>query len=237
MELSIIIVNYNTKDLILKCIESIKKSKPKVSYEIIVIDNGSEEPPPSSKDYRLIKNKENLGFAKANNQGIRLAKGEYVLLLNSDTEVKKGSIDKLYEFAKAKRDVGVVAPRLLNPDGSVQGSVFLTPTIWRNIRQYFFGEEKLLTKYAPDGESPQNVEIVSTAAFMITPAALKKVGFLSEKYFMFFEEFDYCRRVKEKGLKIVYFPTSEIIHYHGASGEKLAAPKDQWRRLIPSSKI
>ena len=238
-DLSIIIVNYNTKDLTLKCVESVRQSmsKSKLKWEIIVVDNASIDPPPQSDDYKLIKNKENVGFSRANNQGMRVVKGNYILLLNSDTEVKKGSIDKLYEFARANEDVGVVSPRLLNPDGSIQGSVFRTPTIWRNIRQYFFGEENLLAKYAPDVDSPVEVEIVSTAAFMITPTALKEVGFLSEKYFMFFEEFDYSRRVKEKGLKIVYFPNSEVIHYHGASGEKLAVPKEQWRRLIPSSKI
>src|SRR3990167_9054891 len=114
IKLSIIIVNYNTKELVSGCIDSIYKSKPKLKFEIIVVDNASSEPIPFSKHYQLIKNKENLGFARANNQGITKAKGEYVLLLNSDTEVRPEAIEKLLDFAENHQDAGAVVPRLLN---------------------------------------------------------------------------------------------------------------------------
>ena len=156
------------------------------------------------------------------------------MLLNSDTEVKKDSIQKLWEFAQDHPDAGVVASRLLNPDGSIQPSAYRLPTIWMAIRQYWFGEKNLFDKYIP--KTP-TVEVAVMASFLITPICFKKVGLLNEKYFMIFEDFDYCRKVKEVGLKIYYEPKSEVIHYHGESGKNLADKENQWRRLIPGSII
>lgn len=245
IELSIIIVNFNIKDLTLQCIESIVKSKPKTEYEIIVVDNNSTDGSVTalrrlrSVDGRLqlIDNKENLGFPKANNQGIKKAKGKYILLLGSDTRVQKRTIDRLYEFAKKTPDAGVVAARLLNLDGSIQGSAFRLPTIGRAIKQYWLGQGKILDKYAPEESTAVAVEVAVMTAFLITPKALKKIGFLDERYFVFFEDLDYCRRAHKVGLKVYYLPTAEVVHHHGASGRKLAKKPDQWRRLIPSSKI
>lgn len=214
MELSIIIVNFNTDKLVRDCIASIKKNTKKVKYEIIVIDNSIN----------------NRGFSKANNIGIKKAKGKYILLLNSDTMVKPYSIDKLYEFAKQKEDAGVIVPRLLNPDGSIQPSCFNLPTMSKAIRQYFLGQTGILDKYYPEGESARQVQAAVMAAFLITPNALKKVGLLSEKYFMYFEDLDYCRKVNEVGLKIYYLPQAEIVHIHGASGGKN-------KYLVESAKI
>jgi GT2 family glycosyltransferase len=209
IELSIIIVNYNTKQLTLGCIDSIYKSAPKINFEIIVVDNASSEAIPISKRHQVIKNKENLGFAKANNQGIAKAKGKYILLLNSDTKVRPGTIEKLLGFAKSHTDAGVVVPRLLNSNGSVQPSVYRFPTLWRAF------VPKSLEKYVPKKEV---VEVAVMAAYLITPQALKKVGRLNEKYFMYFEDFDYARKLKQAGLKIYYLEKAEVVHIHGASG-------------------
>lgn len=233
IDLSIIIVSFNTKKLTVECIDSIVKSRPKVSYEIIVIDNGSTDGSVSALEklrVKLIKNKNNVGFAKANNQGIKIAKGKYVLLLNSDTKVKKRSIDNVYDFAVSRKNVGVVGPKLLDADGSIQGSVFRLPTIYNAVRQYFLGQKGILNKYAPKGDEPVVVEALVMAAFLITPAAFEKVGLLDESYFMYFEDLDYCRKINNSGLKIYYLPSSEIIHYHGGSGGK----QDY---LVASSKI
>lgn len=218
IDLSIIIVNYKTPELTKACVASVKKYPPKVSYEIIVIDNSFD----------------NVGFARGNNKGIKKAKGKYILLLNSDTEVKEGSIDKLLEFAKGHKDAGAVVPKLLNPDGSVQASVFRFPTLWRAIRQYFLRNKDLLDKYVPNTNI---IEVAIMAAYLITPTCLKKVGLLNEKYFMYFEDFDYARKIKKADLKIYYLADSEVFHHHGASGRSLAENSNQWRRLIPSSKI
>jgi GT2 family glycosyltransferase len=212
MELSIVIINYKTPELTKKCVASIKKYPPKVLYEIIIIDNSND----------------NVGFAKGNNKGIKKARGKYILLLNSDTEVKKGSIDRLVEFAKNNPDAGAVVPKLLNKDGTTQASAFKFPSLWLAIRQYWFGEKNLLDKYIP---LESNIDIGVMAAFLITPEAIKKVGLLDERYFMYFEDFDYCRRIKQKGLRVYYVSDSEVVHYHGASG-----PAD-WKRLIPGSRI
>lgn len=246
MDLSIIIVNFNTKKLTLDCIKSIIKSKLKVGYEIIVVDNGSTDKIPKSKFYelidkacqlKLITNEANLGFARANNQGIKIAKGKYVLLLNSDTVVKDGAVEKLYEFAEAHEDAGVVGSKLLNKDGSVQNSVFHFPTIINAIRQFWFGEKNLFGLYVPETFEPTTVNAVVGASFLITPKAREKLGVLDERYFFYYEDLDYCKRVWDAGLKVYYVPDAEIIHLKGASGKALVNENEQWKRLVPSSKI
>lgn len=238
MELSIIIVNWNTKKLVLDCVKSIYKHPPKVNFEVIVVDNassdGSVEALKKLKKVKLVENNENQGFNRANNQGISKAQGSYILLLNSDTEVKEGSIDKLLSFATKNKNIGVVIPKLLNTDGTTQGSVFRFPNLLRTIRQYWFGEKGLLDKYSPKKES--KVEVGVMAAFLITPKALK-LGGLNEDYFMYFEDLDYCRKLRKNGLDIYFLPDAEVVHHHGASGKNLAGEAEQWKRLIPSSKV
>src|SRR5258708_3995011 len=195
IDLSIIIVNFKTDKLVKDCVDSIKKSKPRLKYEVIVIDNSVD----------------NRGFAKANNIGIEEAKGKYILLLNSDTIVKNGVLDKLVDFAEKHTGAGVIVPRLLNTDGTVQPSVFRLPTITNAFKQYFLGRKSLLDKYYPKEENPVVVESAVMAAYLITPEALKRVGKLNEKYFMYFEDLDYSRRVNEVGLKIYYLSDIEVV--------------------------
>ena len=244
MDLSIIIISYNTKKLTLDSIKSIEKEGSELLKEIIVIDNNSQDGSVKAlrelarkKVVKLIENQENLGFSKANNQGINIAKGKYILLLNSDTEIKKGSLGKLVEFAKETPDAGVIGARLLNADGSFQGSCFYFPTIKNAILEYWFGKKRLFDKYAPKGKKPVTVDASVAAALLITPNALKEVGPLDERYFFYMEDIDYCRHVWRAGLKVYYLPEAEVFHYHGASGKHLADEANQWRRLIPSSKI
>ncbi len=243
--LSIVIVCVNTKKLVLDCIDSIFKEGSKLKWEIIVVDNGSTDgTQPAIKKLQtimenlfLIENKQNLGYARANNQGMEKAQGEYILLLNSDIIVKKGALGKLMKFALIKKDAGVIGPKLLNIDGSLQPSCFHFPTIRNAIAEYWLGEKGSFDKYAPQGTRPVTVDALVGAAFLITPKALKKAGLLDERYFAYFEDIDYCRQVWKNDLKVYYLPSAEIIHYHGASGKTIVPEKDQWRRLIPSSKI
>ena len=244
IDLSIIIVSYNTKKLTLECIKSIQEEGSVVRKEIIVVDNDSKDGSlealrelQKKKAIKLVENKENLGFAKANNQGIKIAEGEYILLLNSDTIVKKKSLGKMFKFAQSTEDGGVIAARLLNADGSLQPSCLHFPTIRSAILEYWFGRKGLFEKYTPKDAKPTAVDAAVAACFLITPKALKKVGLLDERYHFYFEDIDYCRRVRSASLKVYYLPTAEVYHYHGASGKHLADEKDQWRRLIPSSKI
>jgi len=243
--LSIIIVSYNTEKLTRDCIESILKNSSGVNYEILVVDNDSKDNSvkmlrgyqSSPLNFKLLENRENLGFAKANNQAAKKAKGEYLLLLNSDTVVKKDSLKKIIDFAKETTDAGVVGAKLLNEDGSIQPSCVNFPTIRNAIREYFIGQKGFFDKFAPEGRQPVEVNAVVGAAFLITPRARMKVGLLDERYFFYFEDIDYCRRIWKAGLKVYYLPSSEVVHYHGASGKSLADERNQWRRLIPSSKI
>lgn len=240
IEVSVVIVNYNTGKLLQECVDAVIKTTKNLSFpktEILIVDNNSTDGSANFKgNFTLIKNQDNPGFSKANNQAIKKAKGEYILLLNPDTKVLGLVIEQLIEFAKTHPDAGVVAPRLLNSDGSVQDSVMPFPTISRAIQEFWFGK-KVYSKYVPNVKSPIEIEAAVMAGFLITPSARKKVGMLNEKYFMYFEDLDYCRSVYDVGLKIYYLPNAKVIHYQGVSGEKLALNKDQWKRLIPGSKI
>ncbi len=244
-ELSIIIASFNTEKLTKGCIESILNNDSGLRYEILVVDNGSkdgsvkmlEEFSSKLSNFTLIRNKQNLGFSVANNQAIKKAKADLLLLLNSDTVVKKDTLREISSFAKETADAGVVGAKLINADGSVQSSCMNFPTITNAIKQYFFGQKNLFDKFAPRENMPVEVDAVVGAAFLITPQARKKVGLFDERYFMYFEDIDYCRRVKRSGLKVYYVPSAEVIHYHGASGKNLAYKNNQWRRLIPSSKV
>lgn len=247
MELSIIIVNWNTKTLVIDCIKSIVNSKPNLNYEIIVVDNGSTDgsldelsllaTKTKSVKIVVIANPKNVGYSKANNIGIKKAKGASVLLLNSDTLVKPNSIEALYNFSLTSKSIGAVVPKLLNTDESVQNSVYKTPTIARAISEFWLGKSKEFGLYAPNSKIPMEVEGAVMAAFLITKHALDRVGLLDEKFFMYYEDLDYCRRLRDCGLKIIYLPTAQVVHHLGASGKEVADPSVQWERLIPSSKL
>jgi GT2 family glycosyltransferase len=240
MDLSIIIVSFNTKDILKQCLESLPSSA-----EIVVVDNGStddtgemlKKAKDSYPNLKLIFNQKNLGFAKAVNQGLKQAKGEYLLLLNSDILVKKGALAKLVDFVKKESQAGVVGGCLLNPDGSPQGSCFYFPTLWRVIREFWLGKDdfSVMRKYFPSGKKPVEVEAVIGAVFLIPRKVLSKVGFLNERFFMYFEDLDYCRQVRKAGFRVYYLPGVEFIHFHGQSGKNIPQQTHRW--LVESSKV
>jgi GT2 family glycosyltransferase len=246
--LSIVIVNMNTKDLTLDCIKSIQKEAGELTFEVLLTDNCSTDGSIEAfekikKDkywknkFTLILNDSNVGYAKANNQGIRKARGKYILLLNNDTIIHKNSLQNLIEFADKKPDAGVIGSKLLNVDGSLQMSCFNFPTIKNAILEYYFGKKGLFDKFAPNSDKPTTVDSVVGAAFLITPKAIEKVGMLDERYWAYFEDIDYCRQCYRNGLKVYYLPNSVITHYHGATFKKTASEEERWKKLIPSSKI
>ncbi len=246
--LSIVVVNLNTKDLTVGCIRSIQKEAGDLSFEVLLTDNGSSDgsvaafkkinkEPYWKNRFTLILNDSNTGYAKANNQGIRKAKGKYILLLNNDTVVHKNALQELVKFAESNLDAGVIGSRLLNIDGSLQMSCYHFPTITNAVKEYWFGKKGLFEKFAPAGNDPITVDSVVGAAFLITPEAKKRVGILDERYFAYFEDIDYCRQTWKNGLKVYYLPSSVITHYHGATFKKLADESQRWKKLIPSSKV
>lgn len=234
IKLSIIIGNYKTYSLTKACIESIYKYKPKFPFEVIVVDDASKDNSVSIlkklekkfENLKVLQNIKNSGFVRTNNKGLHKSKGEYKLLLNSDTLVHEGAIDNLISFAEITPDAGVVGSKLINIDGTTQESCYNFPTIW-NVINY--------KKYAPVGNKPLIVDVVVGASFLITPKAYKLIGELNSKYISYFEDLDYCREVKRKGLKVYYLPDSVVTHYHGESFKQLSSSNNQWKKLIPSS--
>jgi len=249
IKISIILVNTNNKDLVLGCLSSIKKEAKDLNFEVLVSDNGSKDGSVEAlKKLRAEKfwknrltltfNDSNVGYAKANNQGIKKASGEYIFLLNDDTILHKNSLQNLIKFADNTPDAGVVGSRLLNIDGTLQKSCYHFPTISRAIKEYWFGQRGYFEKFAPEGDEAVAVDSVVGASFLITPEAQKRVGkMLDQRYFAYFEDIDYCRQVWRNGLKVYYLPSSVITHYHGATFKKLADEGQRWKKLIPSSKI
>lgn len=214
-QVSIIIVNWNTKDLTLQCLESVFKNIKRISYEIYVVDNGSTDGSPAAiktkfPQVNLIINKENKGFACANNQGIPTAKGKYVLLLNSDTVIFPESIEKMYKFLEETPAAGAVGCELLNEKGERQFSARRYPNIRFALRKYF-----LIDKQAYDYEMhspPFEVEALSGACLMVKKEVFTKIGLLDESYFMYSEDIDLCYRIKKAGWSNYFMPNVKIIH-------------------------
>lgn len=213
MDLSVIIVSFNTKDLLQDCLASVFKQTKGIKFEVLVVDNASTDSSAEMVRKRfpqaiLVKSKENLGFAKANNQGIKKAKGKYVLLLNSDTELKGNPLAKLIKFARNHPQAGVIGGRLLNKDGTFQPSVSSFLTLSRAILWLTIGDRFL---YSSPPKTCQ-VDWVMGAALMVKKETLKKVGLLDEKFFMYMEEQEWCYRFKKAGWQVWFYPEAEIFH-------------------------
>ncbi|MGQ9466064.1 MAG: glycosyltransferase family 2 protein [Anaerolineae bacterium] len=233
VDLSVIIVNWNVQDLLRHCLHSIFANWPTSQMEIIVVDNAStdgsaEMVSAEFPDVQLIVNTENRGFPAANNQGLAVARGRYILLLNPDTEVLGDALATLIAFADAHPDVGVVGPQLLNPDGTVQSSRRRFPTLMTALFESTwlqpYAPRRLLEHYyvldRPD-DAVQDVDWVTGAALMARREAVEQVGPLDEGFFMYSEELDWCRRFREAGWRVVYLPTARIVHYVGKSSEQV----------------
>jgi len=237
-KLSIIIPTWNTAEVTLKCVKTLQKFLGKIDYEIIIVDNGSSDNTiqvlSKVRDLILIKNKNNLGFAKANNQAVKQASGEYFLFLNSDMELIDNSIIEMLSFIEKDPQIGAVGPQFLNIDLTPQASVFPPQTSINAFKEFWLGK-KAYSKYLPNLDSPSKVWSISGGAFLIRANLFKKVGQWNEKYFFYFEDLDLCRAIRKKNKSIYFFPKCKVIHRHGFSGQKLADSANQWRRLIPSS--
>jgi hypothetical protein len=195
--------------------------------EVIVVDNGSQDG--SAREVKkvfpsvhIIANKENLGFAKAANQGLQEASGKYVLLLNPDTQVKNGAVKRLMSFMDSHPDTGVAGAQLLNSDGSKQNSIANFPSLATELFNKSF-LRWLFPRRFPGKErnysEPVEVNSVIGACMMVRRKALDQVGFLDENYFLFLEETDWCYRMKKAGWRIFHVPQAEIYHSQGKSAE------------------
>jgi GT2 family glycosyltransferase len=199
----------------------------RLKMEIIVVDNGSQdgsegEIEKAFPSIHLIANKKNLGFSKAVNQGLQKASGRYVLLLNPDTQLKHGAIERLVSFMGAHSDVGVAGAQLLNLDGSKQNSIANFPSLGtellnKSLLRWLFAK-KFPGKEA-DYSEPVEVDSVIGACMAVRREAIEQVGLLDEDCFLFLEETDWCYRMKRAGWKIYHVPQAEVYHFQGKSAE------------------
>ncbi len=237
MDLSIIIVNWNTKDLLLGCLESLFRYPPTWEFEVIVIDNASTDGSAllvrqRFPQIKLILNQSNKGFAQATNQGLKKMRGKFALLLNPDTKVMEISIDKMIEFMEAKEDVGISGCKIINPDGSLEASAFPNPTLideiisgFRSIPFFKRYIDRYRIRYLSQSNGAMKVGWVTGACLMIRKKTIKEIGYLDEKIFLYGEDVDWCLRVQKRGWKVIYLPHICIFHFGGASMKKNVARK------------
>ena len=233
IDVSIIIVNYNAFSLLDQCLNSLITYTTGISYEIIVIDNNSDEGEVESitkkyKDVILIKSESNVGFAKANNIGIKQSRGKYLLLLNNDTFIVENSIKTIYEFSESKDDILFVGCKLLNSDGSQQISVVDFDNLLNSFGENFFlykmfPRSKLINRYNINYRKvnyPIEVDIIKGAFMFCSSNAIKKLNGFDSRFYFYGEETDLCYRFKAHGGKIFYYPNTSIFHVGGATVDR-----------------
>ena len=230
LDCSVVIVNYRTDELLAECLASLDKEQGVLALEVVVVDNsrtlavgGFRERFPA---VTLLENAENVGFAGAANQGIRLARGRHVLVLNPDTAVHEGAVGTMIRYLDTHPAVGAVGARLLESDGSLQYSCRRFPGYFT----VFFGRYGVLTRILPgnpasrdylyldwDHREVREVDWVSGACLMVRRAVVERVGAFDEGYFLFVEDMDWCRRIRHAGWAVVYLPAAVVTHHIGVS--------------------
>lgn len=239
MDLSILIINWNTRDMLRDCLTSVFDSAPKAhSFEVIVVDNASEDGSQGMvrnefPQVTLIVNNENRGFAAANNQAMAIASGANILLLNSDTLVHGDVLQKSLSYMDAHWSVGAMGCRVLNSDGTLQHSTSQFPS-FLNLAFQTFGFDRVtgipaLRKYRMldwDRQSERYVETISGCYLLVRKQCIDAVGLFDEDFFFFGEETDWCRRIREAGWHVAYAPVGAITHLGGGSSGSLNHKRD-----------
>ncbi|MBI4437327.1 MAG: glycosyltransferase family 2 protein [Candidatus Omnitrophica bacterium] len=236
MDLSIVIPHLNRKELLERCLCSIPQAVAELSYETIVVDNGSKDGSQQRVKERfphvsLLQNKKNEGFSRATNRGLHGARGEYCLCINNDTVLSPHSLETLVSFMRKHPEAGVSGGKILNRDGTLQPSARSFP----RIETALFNRSSLLSRLFPqnpfsrrylltdwDHNSVREVDWVSGSFFLIRREVLQKVGCFDERFFLYCEDVDYCKRVKEAGYRVFYVPEAQLLHDTGYSGKKVS---------------
>jgi GT2 family glycosyltransferase len=227
---SVVIVVWNAKKYVLECLESLRKHCQEVYSEVIIVDNASTDGTPQLimemfPEFRLIRNAENLGFAKANNIGIAQCSGEYVCLVNSDVKFTSDCLSPMLRFVSDNPEVGMVGPKMLQADGKVRRSTMRFPTVWNQFCRAFgldiaFKGSRLfggLLMSDFDHQITIPVEVLNGWFVLVRRTAIHRVGPLDPQFFMYGEDVDWCYRFHQAGLKLVFFAEAEAVHYGGAS--------------------
>ena len=237
-ELSVIIVNWNGGELLRRCIRHLAAGPPSAPYEVILVDNASTDGSVEwlrseevrallgAAPLRLVENAENLGFAKANNQGIRLSRAPFVFLLNSDADVTPGAIDALLAAVKSDPKVGAAGPRLHNTDGTLQHSVWRNPPAAWEILLGGLGAWRLLPKRVRgelllgghwDHDRRRDAPMLFGAAILVRRETIDAVGALDERFHMYSEDIEWCLRIRRAGWRLVFEPAAVVVHHGGQS--------------------
>lgn len=234
MDLSIVIVSYNTKDLLLQTLDSVFRHSSGIHLEVFVVDNASSDGSPEAvaalyPQVRLIRNSVNRGFAYANNQAIREASGRYVLLLNSDTIVQESTFRIMIEYMEGNPRIGAAGCKVIKPDGTLDLACrrsFPTPvnSLYQALKlAKLFPNSPRFASYNLtylDEDETYQVDCLVGAFLMVRREAIDQVGMLDDRFFMYGEDIDWCYRIKQAGWEIWYYPKTFIVHYKGASGKK-----------------
>ncbi len=233
--IDIIIVNYRSTDYLVRCLRSVYADLDGLQARVLVQDNDSRdhigEAMAEFPRAVLTRNRENLGFGRAVNQALRASRGEYVVLLNPDSYVRKGFFRESIRFMQENPRVAVMGPRILEENGRLQNSARAFPTPLTAL----FGRSSIMSRWFPknpvttrnllslqsDGRSPMRVDWVSGACMVVRRAAIQEVGLFDERFFMYWEDADWCRRMWLGGWEVVYFPRPAVVHFVGVSSEKL----------------
>jgi hypothetical protein len=226
-DISIIIINWNTCDLLAECLESLYQTISGTSFDIWVVDNASTDDSVQMvqakfPEVQLILNRDNVGFARANNQAMAASQGRTILLFNSDAVATPGAVASLLETIKAHPQAGIVGGHLLNPDGSFQASYSPFPNLWQEFLILSGLGRLLYGRWYPsrgpqEVRGPQPVDYVEGACLLVRREAFEQVGGLDEGYFMYAEEVDWCYSMRRAGWQVWYQPAARIIHYGGGS--------------------
>lgn len=224
MDLSIVIVNWNTRELLAKCLRSIYQNAEGLAFEILVVDNASADDSVGMvreqfPRVRLIENEENLGFAHANNQAIRRASGRYVLFLNSDTEVVPEATSRMVYYLDSEPKAGIASVCLIFPNGRPQFCHGSFPSLYSEFRS-LFGMHRWDLSCWGELDGPYEVDWVSGACLMARQSMLNEIGLIDEEFFMFGEEVDLCYRARQAGWRVILVPSQPIIHVRAGSTGK-----------------
>lgn len=231
MKLSIIVVSWNTREILADCLASVYQNPPTDSFELILVDNASTDGSAEMvrdrfPQARLIASQENLGFAQGNNLAVPLCVGEYVLLLNPDTVVKPNALQALIDFLDTTPEAGAAGSMLLNPDESLQPSCHPAPKLgrelWRLLHLDAIRPYGRYNMHQWDLSQNREVDVLMGASLMVRKSILDEIGFLDGDYFMYSEEVDLCFRLQKAGWKLFYVPASKVIHLGGQSSKQVA---------------
>ena len=235
MNLSNIIVNYNNSDVLIDCIESINKTIDGINFETIVIDNSANDDGIGTikekfPKVKFIQNKSNVGFARANNQAVKISKGDVLFFLNPDIVLTEGAFNKMISYLNSYQKIGVLGPKILNMDGTLQYSCRSFPGVWTGL----FNRYSLISKFFPnnpytarylltdfDHNEIKEVDWLSGSCLMIPRKVFLRVGMFDENYFLFNEDVDLCKSLKKYGYKVLYYPYAKVNHRITSSNRKV----------------